>query len=93
MPDFKLGWPEFLVVGFVALLLFGSRLPNVMRHVGQRVQELEATIRGEKRRHPRNPFEAEQHPEGFQREILLIAVGIILVSVLFVYLVRNYGVL
>ena len=32
-----LGGPELLVVGGIVLLLFGSRLPSVMRSLGQSV--------------------------------------------------------
>jgi hypothetical protein len=47
MPDFKLGWPEFLVVGFVALLLFGKHLPELIRtavtSIENRIEELQQT--------------------------------------------------
>ena len=32
------GW-ELLIVGLIVLLLFGSRLPNVMRSLGQSITE------------------------------------------------------
>jgi sec-independent protein translocase protein TatA len=34
-----LGTTELLIVGFVVLILFGSRLPKVMRSMGQGVNE------------------------------------------------------
>ena len=40
------GGYEFLVVAFVALLIFGNRLPGVMRSLGQGVTEFEKGING-----------------------------------------------
>ena len=34
------GWRELLIVAFIALLLFGSRLPKVMFDLGSSVREL-----------------------------------------------------
>ena len=36
---FGLGPMEFLIVGIVVLLLFGSRLPGVMRSLGQSITQ------------------------------------------------------
>ena len=36
---FNLGGGEFLMLGLVALLLFGTRLPKVARSLGQSVNE------------------------------------------------------
>ncbi len=36
---FGIGHTELMVVAFVALLLFGSKLPSVMRSLGQSVTE------------------------------------------------------
>ncbi|MCA9144516.1 MAG: twin-arginine translocase TatA/TatE family subunit [Planctomycetaceae bacterium] len=36
---FGVGHTELLVVAFVALILFGNRLPKVMRSLGQSVNE------------------------------------------------------
>jgi len=41
------GVPELLVVGLVVLLLFGSRLPSVMRSLGVGITEFRKGIRGE----------------------------------------------
>ncbi len=49
MPLAFLGLPggyEVLVVGFVALLIFGNRLPGVMRSLGQGVTEFKNGING-----------------------------------------------
>jgi sec-independent protein translocase protein TatA len=36
---FGIGPTEALVIGFIALLIFGSRLPSVMRNLGSGVSE------------------------------------------------------
>ena len=36
---FNLGGGEFLVIGIVALLLFGTRMPKLARSLGQSVNE------------------------------------------------------
>ena len=41
------GWVELTVVGFVALLLFGNRLPSVMRSLGIGITEFKKGIQGE----------------------------------------------
>jgi len=41
------GLPEMLVVALVVLLLFGSRLPSVMRSLGVGITEFKKGIRGE----------------------------------------------
>ena len=35
---------ELIIVAFIALLLFGSRLPKVMRSVGESIQEFRKGI-------------------------------------------------
>ena len=40
------GGYEFLVVGFVALLIFGNRLPSVMRSLGKSVTEFKKGVAG-----------------------------------------------
>jgi len=46
MFGFGIGVPELLIVGFVVLLLFGSRLPSVMRSLGQGVVEFKKGVQG-----------------------------------------------
>ncbi len=46
---FAFGLPggyEVLVVGFVALLIFGNRLPSVMRSLGKSVTEFKKGVAG-----------------------------------------------
>jgi sec-independent protein translocase protein TatA len=42
----NLGTPELLIAAFVALLLFGNRLPNVMRSLGKSVTEFKKGVAG-----------------------------------------------
>ena len=38
--------PELIIVGFVALLIFGNRLPGVMRSLGKSVTEFKKGVAG-----------------------------------------------
>jgi sec-independent protein translocase protein TatA len=40
------GGPEMLIVAFVALLIFGNRLPGAMRSLGKSVTEFKKGISG-----------------------------------------------
>ena len=42
----QLGPMEMMVVGFVALLIFGNRLPSVMRSLGKSVTEFKKGVSG-----------------------------------------------
>ncbi len=44
---FGVGSMEMLVVGLVALILFGNRLPGVMRSLGQGFSEFKRGLSGE----------------------------------------------
>lgn len=41
-----IGWPEMLVIGVVAILLFGRRLPEVGRSLGLGIVELKKGLHG-----------------------------------------------
>ena len=41
------GWVELTIVGLIVLLLFGSRLPSVMRSLGLGITEFKKGIKGE----------------------------------------------
>ena len=41
------GGPELLIIGFVTLLIFGNRLPSMMRSLGQGVTEFKKGISGQ----------------------------------------------
>jgi sec-independent protein translocase protein TatA len=41
-----IGTPELLVIGVIALLLFGSRLPSVMRNLGRGIVEFKKGVGG-----------------------------------------------
>lgn len=40
------GGPEMIIVAFVALLIFGNRLPGVMRSLGKSVTEFKKGVTG-----------------------------------------------
>ena len=41
----SLGLPELLVIGAIALLIFGSRLPSTMRSLGQSVVQFKKGLK------------------------------------------------
>jgi sec-independent protein translocase protein TatA len=41
-----IGTTELLIIGFIVLILFGSRLPGVMRSLGQGVVEFKKGVQG-----------------------------------------------
>jgi sec-independent protein translocase protein TatA len=42
----NLGTTEIMVIGFVSLLIFGNRLPSVMRSLGKSVTEFKKGVSG-----------------------------------------------
>jgi len=42
----NLGSTELLIIGFVSLLIFGNRLPSVMRSLGKSVTEFKKGVAG-----------------------------------------------
>ena len=43
---FGIGWLELVIVGLVVLLLFGNRLPSVMRSLGRGMVEFKKGVQG-----------------------------------------------
>ena len=43
----SLGMPELLIIGVIVLLLFGNRLPSVMRSLGRGVVEFKKGVSGD----------------------------------------------
>jgi sec-independent protein translocase protein TatA len=43
---FGIGTTELLIIAFIVLILFGSRLPGVMRSLGQGVVEFKKGVQG-----------------------------------------------
>jgi sec-independent protein translocase protein TatA len=41
----SIGWPEMLVIGVIALLIFGKRLPEVGRSLGKGIVEFKKGLR------------------------------------------------
>lgn len=42
----NLGTPEVMIIAFVSLLIFGNRLPSVMRSLGKSVTEFKKGVSG-----------------------------------------------
>lgn len=57
------GGMEWLVIGLVALLLFGKRLPGVARSLGQAMHEFKSGLSGMGEERPEAEKKPDQPPE------------------------------
>ena len=60
---FGMGMPEMLIVCFVVLLLFGNRLPSVMRSLGVGITEFKKGIKGEGMTEPNATIEDKRRDD------------------------------
>ncbi len=60
---FNLGAPEAILIGLVALILFGPRLPSVMRSLGKGIVEFKKGIRDTEDEIHRELDAAERAPD------------------------------
>lgn len=92
---FELGPGEWLLVGLIALLLFGRKIPDVMRHIGGMVLEFRDGISFERRLTPRDRYEAEKRTEELSRRMdrfgraVLIILGVFVLAVIVAFLLRD----
>ncbi|VAX37228.1 hypothetical protein MNBD_PLANCTO02-3240 [hydrothermal vent metagenome] len=56
------GYAEVMIVGFIALLLFGNRLPNVMGSLGKSIVEFKKGVKGIEDEVKKGAEEAEASP-------------------------------
>ena len=54
---YGLGAPELIFFGLIVLLLFGSRLPSVMRSLGQSVTSFKSGLRDEEEGKPKEAID------------------------------------
>lgn len=54
---------EMMIVGVIVLLLFGNRLPSVMRSLGIGITEFKRGIKGEGMTEPNTPIEDKRAAE------------------------------
>lgn len=55
-----LGGPELIVVGLIVLLLFGSRLPSVMRSLGQSVTSFKSGLHDDDDEKPKETLDEKK---------------------------------
>jgi sec-independent protein translocase protein TatA len=60
---FGVGMPELMVTGIIVLLLFGNRLPSVMRSLGVGITEFKKGLHGEELPDPKTPLEDKRREE------------------------------
>ncbi|MCC6492141.1 MAG: twin-arginine translocase TatA/TatE family subunit [Pirellulales bacterium] len=62
-----IGMPELLIVGMIMLLLFGNRLPSVMRSLGIGITEFKKGIKGEGLTEPNATLEDQRRTDDASR--------------------------
>jgi sec-independent protein translocase protein TatA len=55
------GYTQVIILGFVALLLFGNRLPSVMRSLGEGITEFKKGIKGVEESDPNSKIEDQRN--------------------------------
>jgi sec-independent protein translocase protein TatA len=63
-----IGVPEMMIVGMIVLLLFGNRLPSVMRSLGVGITEFKKGIKGEGMSEPNATIEDQRHTDAARVE-------------------------
>jgi sec-independent protein translocase protein TatA len=58
-----IGVPEMMIVGMIVLLLFGNRLPSVMRSLGVGITEFKKGIKGEGMTEPNATIEDQRRSD------------------------------
>ena len=57
------GLPELMIIGMVVLLLFGTRLPSVMRSLGFGITEFKKGLKGEGLSEPNASLEDQRRAD------------------------------
>ena len=92
-----LGPGEWLLIAFIAALLYGNRLPDLSRRLGRGIEEFREGISYERRWTPRDRYEAEKQAEEFNKQAdqfgsaVVVVFGVIVGAVVFAYLLRALG--
>jgi sec-independent protein translocase protein TatA len=63
-----IGVPEMMIVGMIVLLLFGNRLPSVMRSLGVGITEFKKGIKGEGMTEPNATIEDQRRTDAARVE-------------------------
>jgi Sec-independent protein translocase protein TatA len=89
---------ELIIVGLIALLLFGRRLPDVFRHMGHISGSIWEFRNGSFRRlTPRERYEAEKQAEEFAKQMarfgraVALVIGVVLLTVILAYYFSDFG--
>jgi sec-independent protein translocase protein TatA len=64
----SVGMPELLIIGVIVLLLFGNRLPSVMRSLGRGVVEFKKGVSGDDDDHDDDRDHDRDHKSDKERD-------------------------